>query len=195
MADNSRSTQASGQALYNKRRSIGLPALREKVRKGKDVGSGKALVKLDRGTTAVLIGLDHVEDWDDEELRRGRRRDANGLFTGRNPQVVAKAVHDEQVRRTLATANQLLLENTEAAVKVLADIMKDTKADNKDRLTAIKMITDRAMGKEPINVNIGQEAKWQVAITQSIVSMPAALVDPDINNRDEGEEDDDPAGD
>jgi hypothetical protein len=165
------------------------------VREGRSTGTTRALVRLDRGTTEVLIGLDDVKDWDDEEIRRGRRRDENGEFHGRRPQVVAKAVHDEQVRRTLEKANQLLIDNLEEGLGVLVKIMKDDKLDAKDRLTAVKMITDRAMGKEPMTINIGQEKKWQAAITHSIVSMPAALVDPDINNRDEGDEDGDSAGD
>jgi hypothetical protein len=178
------------QQIRSRRDSSTPPKLRAKYGAGQDAGVGRAFVRVGKSQSDVLTGQDDLSSWDMEELRQGRKRSAKtGTFVGRGPVVVAKAVHDELVKRTLDAANKLLIENLEEAVKVLGDIMKDTTADNKDRLTAIKMISDRAMGKEPMTINVGQEAKWQTAITHSIVSMPAALVDPDINNRDEGDED------
>ena len=106
--------------------------------------------------------------------------------------MVAKAVHDELVRRTLERANQLLIDNLEQGLQVLCDIMLDEDVEAKDRLTAIRMITDRAMGKEPMKLDIKGEAKWEAAIAHSIVSLPAELVDPHINNRDEDNDGPDP---
>lgn len=183
--------QASTHAeIRGRRNASSAPRLRAKYGANQDAGNGRAFVRVGKTQTAVLTGQSDLADWDIEELRQGRRRSPKtGTFVGRGPVVVAKAVHDELVKRTLDEANKLLTENLNAAVAVLVSIAKDDKADNKDRLTAVKMITDRAMGKEPMTVNIGGEAKWQAAITHSIVSMPAALVDPDIKNRDEGVED------
>lgn len=174
--------------IQAKRSASSVPSLRAKRGANGRAGKDRAFVRVGKTQTAILIGADDCSDWDIEELRQGRRRSKNGSFSGMRPVVVALKVHDELVRRTLDTANQLLLENLEAGVQVLTDIAKDAKADNKDRLTAIKMMMDRAMGKEPVTVNIGQEKKWQAAITHSIVSMPAALVDP---TTDEGDEEDD----
>lgn len=162
--------------------------LKHKYRVG-DYGEHRALVRCGRGTTDVLVGKDDLSDWDEEELRRGRRRDVNGGWRGKDPVIVPKAVHDELVKRTLAKANKLLTENLEAAVTVLAEVLNDKKVDPKDRLKAVEMIMNRAMGREPQKIEFKGESKWEAAIAHSIVSMPAELVDPNINNRDEDNDD------
>jgi hypothetical protein len=158
-----------------------------------DYGGHRALVRVGLGTTDILIGREDLTTWSDEELRRGRKRDKNGGWQGKDPIIVAKAVHDELVRRTLEKANTLLTENLEAALSILVDIMKDEKVEPKDRITAIKMITDRAMGKEPTKVEITGDAKWELAIADSIVSMPAQLEDQHREERDEDIDGDEPA--
>ena len=179
-------------SIRGKRRSVSVAALKEKYRVGQYGNGHRALVRLGAGMTDVLIGKEDLKTWDDEELRRGRRRDKHGGWQGRDPIVVAKAVHDELVRRTLERANQLLIDNLEQGLQVLCDIMLDEDVEAKDRLTAIRMITDRAMGKEPMKLDIKGEAKWEAAIAHSIVSLPAELVDPHINNRDEDNDGPDP---
>jgi hypothetical protein len=47
------------------------------------------------------------------------------------------------------------------------------------------------MGREPQKLEVKGEAKWEAAIAHSIVSLPAELVDPNIDNRDEDNDDDD----
>lgn len=179
-------------SIRGKRRSVSVGRLRSKYQAGPgDYGGGRALVRVGEGTTDILIGREDLTEWDDEELRRGRKRDKNGGWQGRDPVIVAKAVHDELVRRTLEKANRLLTENLEAALELLVDIMKDETVDAKERLKAIQMITDRAMGKEPQKVEIKGEAKWEAAIAHSIVSMPAELVDQNIDDRDEDVDDED----
>jgi hypothetical protein len=108
---------------------------------------------------------------------------------------VPKAVHDELVTRTLEKANQILQENLEAGLEILVDIMKDDRVDAKDRLRAIEMIANRAMGKEPQRLEVKTEGKWQVALADAIVSMPEALEDPDKENRDEDVDDGDEGND
>jgi len=182
--------QAAFLSIRGKRRSVSVAALKEKYRVGQHGNGDRALVRLGPCMTGVLIGREDLRTWDDEELRRGRKRDKHGGWQGRDPIVVAKAVHDELVRRTLDRANKLLIDNLEMALDVLTTIMLDDEIEPKDRLTAIKMITDRAMGKEPIKLDIKGEAKWEVAIADSIVSLPAELVDQHQGNRDEENDDD-----
>jgi hypothetical protein len=168
-----------------------VSSLKHKYRVG-DYGNGhRALVRCGKGSTDVLIGKDDLSEWDEEELRRGRKRDSSGGWRGRDPVIVPKAIHDELVKRTLTKANQMLIDNLENAVVVLTEIVMDTKADNKDRVKAIDMIMNRAMGREPQKLEVKGEAKWEAAIAHSIVSLPAELVDPNIDNRDEDNDDDD----
>jgi len=178
-------------SIRGKRRSVSVSKLKHKYRVG-DYGNGhRALVRCGKGMTDVLIGKDDLSEWDDEELRRGRKRDKNGGWQGRDPVVVAKAVHDELVKRTLSKANKLLTDNLEAAVELLTDLMRDPDVDPKDRIKAIDMVMNRAMGREPQKIEFKGEAKWEAAIAHSIVSLPAALVDPNINDRDEDNDDGD----
>jgi len=110
-------------------------------------------------TTADLI--DHPEtirDWDDEELHRGRKRDKNGKFTGRDPLVVPTDCYREMMRRQLRKAQMLLGEHLEEAVTALTDIIKHSRAEDKDKIKAAQLLIDRVMGKNPetIEVNLKQ---------------------------------------
>lgn len=166
--------------------------LKQRFLEKPDAYSGhRALVRVGQGTTDILIGREDLSKWDEEELRRGRKRDSTGIFRGRDPVVVAKAVHDELVKRTLDEANKLLQDNLQAGLEILVEIMKDQRVDAKDRLKAIEMITNRAMGKEPQKLEVQTEGKWQVAIADSIVSLPDALEDPNMGDRDEDVDDGD----
>lgn len=173
-------------SIRGKRRASSVKSMRSKYQAGEgDYGGGRALVRVGRGTTEILIGKEDLSTWDMEELRRGRKRDKNGGWQGRDPVIVAKAVHDELVKRTLEKANELLTSNLEEAVKLLADIMKDDQVDAKERLKAIDMIMNRAMGREPQKLEVQADGKWEAAIAHSIVSLPGELVDQHIDNRDE----------
>jgi hypothetical protein len=177
-------------SIRGKRRSVSVSRLKHKYRVG-DYGNGhRALVRCGKGSTDVLIGKDDLSEWDEEELRRGRKRDKDGGWRGRDPVIVPKAIHDELVKRTLNKANKMLIDNLENAVVVLTELVMDPKVDAKDRVKAIDMIMNRAMGREPQKLEVKGEAKWQAAITHSIVSLPAELVDPNIDNRDEENDDD-----
>jgi len=92
---------------------------------------------------------------------------------GKDPVVVPKVLHDELVKRTISKANSTMLENLNIAVDMLTSIVSGTDVEPKDKLTAIRMIMDRVMGKEPQKIEVGGEAKWQVAIQAGIVSLPA----------------------
>lgn len=127
-------------------------------------------------TADVLDGFDDLSEWDDEELRRGQRRDRNGRFHGRPPKVVPAALHQEQTRRVLGRAGQMFVENTENAVAVLIDIANDLAAPYEARLKAASIIIERVMGKNPTPVDVTvSEPKFLNALRCAIVS----LDDPD----------------
>lgn len=178
-------------SIRGKRRAVSVRRLKEKYQAGPgDYGGGRALVRVGRSMTDVLIGREDLTTWDDEELRRGRKRDKHGRWQGKDPIIVAKAVHDELVRRTLEKANKLMIENLEAAVQVLTELAINNQVEPKDRLKAIDMIMNRAMGREPQKIEIAGTAKWEHAIEASIVSLPAELVDAHIADRDDDVEGD-----
>lgn len=170
--------------IQAKRKSVTPEALKRKRLEGQDVSNSRAFMRLNVSTSRVLSGYDDIEDWDDEEIRRGRRRDKSGRFRGADPKVVPKAITDELTRRLLSQAEELMRDNLAAAVQVLIEIVSDEHGqfEAKDRLTATKMIMDRVMGKEPMRLELSQEKPWQVALRGGIVSTDT-----------EDEEDDDDA--
>jgi hypothetical protein len=145
----------------------------ERAAAGMTHGDERAYVRLGVNNTLVITGQDDLSQWDDEELRRGRKRDKHGGWMGKDPVVVPKVLHDELVKRTISKANSTMLENLNIAVEMLTSIVSGTDVEPKDKLTAIRMIMDRVMGKEPQKIEVGGEAKWQVAIQAGIVSLPA----------------------
>lgn len=178
-------------AITQKRRHVSLINLKRRMKAGEVIRPGtRAYYRLSQSATEVLLGMDDLSDWDDEELRNGCRRDKNGNFTGK-PEVVPRKLHDEMVRRTLAKANELMRENLVAAVEVLTEIVLSPNSEDKDRLKAIDMMMNRVMGKEPQQIEIKGEQKWELALATSIVSMPDALdTSPKEGEEEELEEED-----
>lgn len=167
-----------------KRANTTVGAIKRKQAAGTANGNERASIRIGKTNTRIMTGVEDLSEWDEEELRRGQRRNKNGRFVGRAPRVVPKAVHDELVRRTLSKAHELFRDNLVQAVQVLTELVTDPSVEAKDKLRAIQMITDRAMGKNPERVEISAEQPWLVALEGAIVSVDAV--------NDPADEDDDP---
>jgi hypothetical protein len=176
---------AATKTIRAKRSGVSAKRLKERHEAGEDVSDQRALIRMGPANTAILIGADDLSGWDDEELRRGQRRDKNGRFQGKEPKIVPKACYDELVKRTLSEAQQLFTDNIVIAVRALVDIVTNPMAEDKDKLRAIGMITDRAMGKAPEKIEVTGTAKWELALRAGIVSVDN-MADASI-----GEDDDD----
>lgn len=169
--------------VTGKRKSVTPSALRKRIAAGETIDpKTKAFTRLSPSTTQVLIGTDDIADWDDEELRRGRRRDRAGGFAGVDPQVVPKAITDELTRRLLSQAEEVMRDSLVDAVKVLVEIVQGEGFEAKDRLTATKMIMDRVMGKEPMRLELSSDKPWQVALKGGIVSTDTAEDEEDADD-------------
>lgn len=152
------------------KRSAASPgAIAAKAARGETDGTERALVRMGRSNTRVITGQDDLSEWTDEELRQGQRYDKNGRFQGKAPVVVPKVLHDELVRRTLISANDLMRDNLEDAVKMLVKLAKSPGVEAKDRLRAISMIMDRVMGKSPDKVEISGQSPWLIALQAGVV--------------------------
>lgn len=129
------------------------PAPRARRPLRRQQSSGRAVVRISSNTADVLEAPETVEDWDDEELRRGRRRDKNGKFTGADPIMIPTAAYREIVRRSIRRAEKELATNLEAACATLVSIATSTVAEDRDRIVAAKIVMERIMGKEPLKVD------------------------------------------
>lgn len=154
-----------------KRANTTVGAIKARREIGEPKRVERASIRIGSVNTDILTGDDDLSTWSDEELAAGRRRNRNGQWTGREPRIIPKVVHDELVRRTLSKANKMFNENLLKAVEILVDICQDPSVDAKDRLKAVQMITDRAMGKAPDTVKIEGAAPWVGAINAGIVSL------------------------
>lgn len=130
---------------------------------------GTSSMQVSRTTTAILTGREDLSEWSDEELERGQRRGKDGKFR-KPPTVIAKAVHDELVKRRMSRAYDLLRASTYDAVQVLVEVAKDENADTGVRVKAAELILDRTLGKAPQHVTLDVNAPWQKLMAQAIVS-------------------------
>lgn len=149
--------------------------LRRRHEAGEDVSGQRGYIRLGQASTAVLVGADDLSDWDEEELRRGRRRTRNGKqtgFIGPDPVVVPKAIHDELTRRTLKEAQTILRDSLLPGLEYLRGMVDDPEIDASTKLKAVAMIMDRVLGKTPEKVELTAEVPpWMEALTDGIVSL------------------------
>jgi hypothetical protein len=136
----------------------------------RELKDGRGLLTVGRTQVSILKGEDDLSDWTDEELRRGQRISKSGDWSGRPPQLVARQIHEELVKRKLKRATELLKTSSWKAVKVLAEIATDRQADYNIRLKAATEILDRSIGKPREHVDMTIEAPWQRIMATAIVN-------------------------
>lgn len=125
-------------------------------------------------TASLLENPSQVLEWDDEELRRGVRRLANGRWPqGEPPKVIPRAVYDELVRRTIDECLETMRENMPAMVQTLVHIANDKDIKAADRIKAIDMMMNRIFGKPKERVEVAFSEKerplWEKALDVAIV--------------------------
>lgn len=174
--------------IANKRAQMSISEIRKRQQEGRAHGRERGLVRMGIANTNIMTGADDLSDWSVEELKHGQRLDKNGRFQGRQPVIVPKKLHDELVRRTLSAAAEKMRENLELAVDVLTGLMVNEDVDAKDRITCAKIIMDRVMGKDPIQVDVQVKAKWEEALESAVVSIEGAI---DVDSWEMGQRDDD----
>jgi hypothetical protein len=152
----------------------------ENIRKRLEAGEDpenvpkRGFVRLGPTATRVLSGQESVSDWDDDEIKRGRRRDKNGGWQGRDPVVVPMALHEEAIKRTFEEAQELFRKGLVPAVKYLTSIVENEDVEDKDKLKAVQMILDRVLGKPVERVEINTEPEpWEDAVVASVVPLAA----------------------
>lgn len=151
------------------------------VRKLKD-GRSRAMVS--RESTSILLGEVSLEDWDDEELLMGRRRDKGGRFRGKRPNLLPAAVVRELQRRRFAKAHALLADSLVDAVQFLRAVLNDPRASRATRMKAAREILNRVMGKpvEQTRLSIGEpgDKPWERVVAQAIVATANDVVDGEV---------------
>lgn len=105
-----------------------------------------------------------VEEWDDEELARGRPRNAAGDFRGMPPKYLPREIHERALERFKTVVKQRMNYQTLDALRTVEFIMTSDETDDKGKpvvsanvkLQAAQFLIEHLMGKptQPINNDI-----------------------------------------
>ena len=117
-----------------------------------------------------------MDDWDDEELIRGYRRNRYGNF-GKAPALVPREVQQEAFRRLLRRGSRKLSAAYLEALNALVELAHSAESE-KVKLEAIKEIQNRVAGKVADVVHIGEEKPWEGMLADSIDAIPVTEMVP-----------------
>jgi hypothetical protein len=155
--------------------------LRGRIRRGKM--NGKNAAKVDR---QMRLLYKPIEQWDAEELARGRPRDRRGAFTGPAPKWITRELHEEAMTRFRQALRDDLQSSAVRAVDVINLILNDDEIDAKGRprtpmtvkLEASKFLVEHILGKPKQRVETDISVKLQGILASAIITpgtLPAQL--------------------
>lgn len=123
---------------------------------------------------AVAEGILNLDDWDDEELVRGYRRNRSGRF-GTAPKYVPREIQQEIFRRLVSRGERRLRSAYLATIDNLIDLAHNADSE-KVRLEAQKELMNRVIGKVPDRMLVSQDEPWMDVLADSFV--PVSEVPP-----------------
>lgn len=96
-----------------------------------------------------------IEEWDLEELSRGRPRDAKGGFRGKPPKYMPRAVHERIAERFKMLVRDQMNQNAVQALGVVSNLIASDDVDDKGKpivpasvkLDASKWLVEHVIGK------------------------------------------------
>lgn len=133
-----------------------------------------------RSEADIAILANHrkpLEEWDTEELARGRTRDKNGKFVGAPPKWITPAVVAEAKRRLHLKAFGDLSACVDDAIKAVHKIVTSTDKDDegkpivsaRDRLAASQFIIEMVLGKAKQRVDIEAGENIKIALAGALI--------------------------
>lgn len=143
--------------------------IRERVRRKKKIAPDEI---------AALYNGRSIDDWDLEELARGRPRASDGTFKGRPPTYIDLKVHDQVVKRFEEIVKSEMNGHTVEALKVVQRIMEDKQTDHKGRprtssgvkLDAAKFLIEHVLGKPKQHTETDISVKLQGILGMAMVN-------------------------
>jgi hypothetical protein len=143
-----------------------------------------------------------MEDWDLEELARGRPRDKNGRFSGRVPTWLSPALQQEAKRRLLEETYGLLAGHVTQAVKTMGQLLVSDEVDDngkpivdsRTKFAAAAFIIEHMIGKPKALVEVKAEiSEAKQAIAAAIVlddGQPQDIIEGDWEDAEDDDTDD-----
>ncbi len=146
----------------------------------KTIKGGRGKTHVSPTTRAIVdgeISLEELRTWSIEELVRGQRKNKNGNWTGRRPQILPAAIVTELARRQGRHALALLSSALIDAAQIVIDLAKKKKPERGDivKLKACQFIFDYTIGRPPESLTVDLSAEgivppWQRLMAASIVA-------------------------
>ena len=134
-------------------------------------------MKLAEDELRILYGKP-IEEWDLEELARGRARASDGTFSGRMPGFIDRAVHEQIVKRFESMVKGEMNQNAVGALKVIDKILNDDSVDDKGKpctpagtkLDAAKFLIEHVLGKPKQRVEQDISVRLQAVLGAAMVN-------------------------
>jgi hypothetical protein len=125
----------------------------------------------------VARGEISFDEWTDEELIRGYRKNRNGKF-GPPPKWVSQEVVQELHRRILKRGGRKMLQSYLRSVDILIELANNADSE-KVRLEAVKELQNRVAGKVPDRIAVSADDPWQDMLADAYV-LPSELPPLDV---------------
>jgi hypothetical protein len=168
VGNKSKKTLEREAAKEKKQRVMSKKQIRARARRG---------AKLTETEIAVLYKP--LEEWDDEELARGRPRSKDGSFKGAKPQFIDRRLHEEIMRRFQEIVREGMNAHTVGALQVLGEILENDEVDDKGRpmvpagvkLDAAKFLVEHVVGKPTQRQEVDISVRLQAILAKATVTV------------------------
>lgn len=128
--------------------------------------------------TELALLYKPLEEWDAEELARGRPRAKDGTFKGKSPAFIDRALHEQIVNRFSEIVKVEMNGHTVNALKVIGWILENEEEDDKGRpvvsastkLDATKFLIEHVIGKPKQRIEQDISVKLQGMLAHAMVN-------------------------
>lgn len=131
------------------------------------VEQGQAKKGLADEDRMIAEGILELDDWDNEELVRGYRRNRAGRF-GAPPKYIPREVQQYAFRILVNRGDRRLKEAYYETIERLVDLAHNAESE-KVRLEAVKELMNRVVGKVPDRMLVAREEPWEGILADSVV--------------------------
>lgn len=120
-----------------------------------------------------------VDQWDEEELARGRPRASDGTFRGASPKWITREMHETAMGRFKQIVEGKMREETVTALGVVHSILANSDTDEKGKplvnastkLDAAKFLVEHVVGKPTQRQEVDISVKLQALLATATVGM------------------------
>jgi len=119
-----------------------------------------------------------IEEWDLEELARGRPRGKNGKFTGPAPKWITRDIHERAMEKYTAALKTNMRATTVDAMEMIQELITNEDVDEKGKpivppgtkLEAAKFLIEHVVGKPTQRIENDVSVKLQGILGQVMVN-------------------------